>query len=373
MSKQYKNLADFEVNQNFYSRISLMVTIKSFDLQSIRNRYLKTKDKKSKRIGSTERRGIDVGGVAKITIEKGEIVNCEIVAKLKEPRGIDYKGGVLSISSENQVFIINEDIKVLHDPWFSYIHTVDINPYDFSSILVSSSGFDAFFEYDIKSFHKTFEWFAWENGFDKGVDPETGEEIYLTRKPEIAASFKNKNVPYILINDPQKQVLPTAKRAAFINSVVYDTKNTENIIATFFHEGAVYAIHKTKGTIELCLDEMQSPHGGSRYYNKFMATNTKGGEVVIGNSKDQDRYTFSSLAGKPDMLSDFEWIQNAIQLDGNIIAIDSNRNSFVIIQPENKQVDFVSFDSNWAVQDLIQAKPSTEQIELLRKIGAEYR
>ena len=117
---------------------------------------------------------------------------------------------------------------------------------------------------------------------------------------------------------------------------------------------------------------MQSPHGGARYSSDFMAANTKGGEVVLGNLWNQDRYTFSSLTGKPDMLSDFEWIQNSIQVDGNIISIDSNRNSFVIIQPENEQIDFVPFDNNWAVQDLIQAEPSLEQLNMLRNIGAQY-
>lgn len=369
MSKRYSYLSEFKHDNRFYPEITILITIKSFDLQAIRNRYLKTKDKTSKRTGSAERRAVSTGGVAKITFHNGQIKNAEILAELTEPRGIDYKGGILAVSSENKVFVLDNNIKEINDPWFSYIHTVDIHPDNYAKILVSSSGFDAFFEYDLIAKEKTNEWFAWENGFDHGYDPDTGEKVYLTRQKEQAELWKMNSLPHMLIDDPEKQVLPTAKRAAFINSVVYDTQNTDHIIATFFHEGAVFGIDKNTGDINMLIDSMKSPHGGCRFKNQFMATNTKGGEVVIGSMDNQYRYRFDTLKGKPDMLSGFEWIQNSVAFNGNIIAIDSNRNAFVIFNPENKMIDLIPYDNNWAVQDIITGKPDADQLSMLREIS----
>jgi len=362
------DLSNFRTNHDFYPEITLLVTIKSFDLQAIRARYLKTRNKKSHRTGSSMRRKVTIGGVAKIVIKNGVITDSEILTELPEPRGIDFYNATMALSSENLVYIITDKINTIKDPWFSYIHTVNLNRNDLSSVLISSSGFDAIFEYNIQSWSKNFEWFAWENGFDQGLDPDTGENLYLTRRAEKAEYYKKHGCKYIYIDNPGQQTLPTAKRAAFINSVIYDTKKQDSIIATFFHEGAVYNIHRKSGHANKILDGLNSPHGGFSYDHRTMATNTKGGEVVIGDLKNQTRFDFNNLPGKPDYLSDFEWIQNSIPFGDNIIAIDSNRNSFVIFNPEYQLIDYIAFDNNWAVQDLINAEPLEEQLNLVRTI-----
>ncbi|MGM0647995.1 MAG: hypothetical protein ACQESZ_06370 [Bacteroidota bacterium] len=369
MSKLIHPLSKFQINHDFYPRLTLLVTIKSFDLQAIRKRYLKTRDKTSQRTGSADRREVTLGGVAAITFEKGRIINAEVLTRLKEPRGIDMKGDILALSSENKVYLVKDRVEVIEDSWFSYIHTVDIHPHNFSRLLVSSSGFDAFFEYDMDTKEQTFEWFAWENGFDHGYDPQTGEKVFLTRWPEKAQALRGGGKPVMLINDPANQVLPTARRAAFINSVVYDQKSPDRIIATLFHEGAVYSIDKHSSAKERILDDMLSPHGGARWSEHYMATNTKGGQVVIGSNQHQNRYDFSQLKGKPRELADFEWIQNAVNIGDVIVAIDSNRNAFVVFQPHSKQLDFIPFDANWAVQDLIHGNLSVHQKQLLEEIS----
>ncbi|SVD47810.1 uncharacterized protein METZ01_LOCUS400664, partial [marine metagenome] len=180
----------------------------------------------SGRTGSIERRKVGDGGLVELTIENGKIKNSTILGKFKEPRGIALTGGVFAFSSENRVYVLNNGtIDILDYEWFSYIHTLDFSPFDCTRLLVSSSGFDALFEFDLVTKKKSFEWFAWENGFDKGVDPETGKDIYLTRDPIVAKEYLKDNIPFIQIKDPLNEVLPTAKRAAFINSVVYDNSN----------------------------------------------------------------------------------------------------------------------------------------------------
>ena len=88
---------------------------------------------------------------------------------------------------------------------------------------------------------RSSEWWAWEHGFDKGIDPVTGETVILSRFP--IADKENVR----LIADPEEDSLPTAMRAAFINSVEYDRLNEKQYIATFFHEGAVFSIDSQSG------------------------------------------------------------------------------------------------------------------------------
>ena len=366
------DLSKYKKDKNFYPGIRLLVTIKSFDLKAIRERYLKSRNKKSNRTGSISRRETAIGGLAEITIENGKVTHQEIFTKVPEPRGIDSHEHITAFSSENKVHILHGDqLKTLTNPWFSYIHTVDIDRSSEDKLLISSSGFDCIFEYEIYNEQCTYEWFAWENGFDHGIDPETGEKLYLTRNPEIASKYDREDKNYLLIDDPGNQVLPTAKRAAFINSVVYDPTEKDNFIATFFHEGAVYQIDRESGHSKKILDGLNNPHGGMKLQSgKVMGTSTKGGEVVINENNTQYRYDFSKIPGKPEFLSDFEWIQNSIiTKQGNIISIDSNRNSFVIFNAEKNLIDFISYDENWAVQDIIENAADTVQLKLLKSAG----
>jgi hypothetical protein len=362
------NLATYKQDHNFYKPFSLLSTVKSFDLQAIRERYLKTRSKKSNLTGSVERRKVSIGGIVHLGIEKGKLSYSNILAKLPEPRGIHCVDDIIALSSENKAFVIqNQTIHTIQNPWFSYIHTVQIDKNDRSRLLISSSGFDSIFEYDYLKNEKTFEWFAWENGFAHGKDPETGEKVFLTRDQAQAEKYKKEGTPHIFITDPVNNPLPTAKRAAFINSVVYD-KLPGRLLGTFFHEGAVFAINRVTGIAEKVLDNLKNPHGGQALNHEFVGTSTGSGELVIGNETEQHRYDFRNLPGKPDYLADMEWIQNSIIVEDNIISIDSNRNAFVIFNTKKKLIDFIPYDNNWAVQDIAITEVSKEQADVIRKL-----
>jgi hypothetical protein len=370
MSTRQINLSTFQASHSFYKELTLLVTIKSFDLKAIRERYLKNKNKPSNRTGSVNRRKTAIGGVAYIKISKGKIQAVDILTQLPEPRGIDSKQNLTAFSSENKVHVIdlpNHRLKTITNPWFSYIHTVDINPDTMDHLLVSSSGFDSIFEYAIGDEKQTYEWFAWENGFDRAVDPETGKNFYLTRNPNKANQLEQEGKSYLLINDPTRQILPTAKRAAFINSVVYDPLDKDSIIATFFHEGAVYQISRSHGHAKRILTGLVNPHGGYKLTeDEIMGTSTKEGKVIKTKGSRQYHYDFSAIPGKPEFLSDFEWIQNSIYTgEGNILSIDSNRNCFVIFNPESGNIDFIPYDENWAVQDIVESSVNPQELKKL--------
>ncbi len=364
------DVLQYNADNEFYPEIKLLVTIKSFDLQAIRERYLKNKNKKSNRTGSVNRRETAIGGIAEVSIKKGEITKLEMLTKLPEPRGVDSFENISAFSSENKVHILQgEKIKTITNPWFSYIHTVDINRKTKENLLISSSGFDCIFEYTIDDKQKTYEWFAWENGFDHGIDPETQEKVFLTRDENTAELYEQEGKKYMLIADPKNQVLPTAKRAAFINSVVYDPTDNTNIIGTFFHEGAVYQINRKTGSAYKALGGLKNPHGGMKLKNNhYMGTSTTSGEIVTGNLQGQKRYDFNNLPGKPDFLEDMEWVQNTKLHKNNFIAIDSNRNSFIILNPKKKLISRVKFNPNWAVQDLVISHLTENQKYIIKNL-----
>jgi len=358
------DLSTYKKNSGFYKPKAFLLTVKSFEMEKIRERYLKSRKSEHGRVGSVERRAVAEGGLVYVEIEQGVISNYEILSFLSEPRGIDVAKDMIAISTENVVHVIRESgIERIDDPWFSYIHTVQFNHrHAADRLLVSSSGFDCIFEYDLATFEKTWEWFAWEHGFQKGFNAKTGNEILLTRNVKEASKFREGGEDYLFIIDPEKQSLPTAQRAAFINSVIYDCNKRGKLLATFFHEGAVYQIDMKSGDCELILDGMKSPHGGRNYRDLYMATSTATGELFFSNDS---KLSFTGLPGKPEELSELEWLQNSAPFGNCIITIDANRNSFVLIDPENSQYDMIPFDPNWAIQDI--AELSDESMKQLVK------
>lgn len=341
------DLATFKRDTEFYPEIDLLVTIKSFDLQAIRARYIESKKNAGGRRGSVERRKAGLGGVARIKLNKGRIEHEQVLAHMKEPRGIAAQTDRLALSAENEVFVLqNGTVKVIENPWFSYIHTLDFSKNN--RLLVSSSGFDLILEYDLASLQQTYEWLSWEHGFFSGHDPKTGEAVRLTRKELPEYSGKT-----MLIDDPQGQKLATAMRAAFINSVVYDSESTDHLLATFFHEGAVYRIDMRDGSSVALLDGLKNPHGGRRHHKQVMATSTGTGEVVFRNENDETRIAFANLPNKPAELGDAEWLQNSTVVGPYIITIDSNRTSFVVFDLEHQRYDLIPYNSDWAIQDVV--------------------
>jgi hypothetical protein len=301
-----------------------------------------------------------------VEIENGVISHHEILSFLTEPRGVDVTRDAIAVSTENSVHIIREEsIERIDNPWFSYIHTVQFNHRSGPDrILVSSSGYDCIFEYDLNTLKPLWEWFAWEHGFQTGFDPKKSEDILLTRNATEASRFRASGKNYLFIKDPEKQTLPTAQRAAFINSVVYDANESGKLLATFFHEGAVYRIDMASGKPARLIAGMKSPHGGRNYKGQYMATSTASGELLFSSG---DKVNFKNLPGKPSELFDLEWLQNAAPFDDCIITIDANRNAFVILDIENQQYDMLEFDPDWAIQDIAEVK-SEETKALVKTI-----
>jgi len=350
-----QDLATFKKSSSFYRPKAFLVTVKSFELQKIRERYLRSRAAKTGRVGSVERRPSAKGGLVYLEVDQGLITYYEILSFLTEPRGIDVTPDRIAVSTENVVHLISRNkVERIDNPWFSYIHTVQFNHrHDPDRLLVSSSGFDCIFEYELGRYENTWEWFAWEHGFRKGYDPTRGKEVLLTRNALEASQWRKQQEDYLFISDPEKQILPTAQRAAFINSVVYDTKKAGWLLATLFHEGAVYRIIMSSGETEKILDGMKSPHGGRNFRDGYIATSTATGEIRFSQEAGID---VRNLKGKPPELYDLEWLQNTAVFDDCLITIDANRNAFLIIEPDKGLYDMISYDPQWAIQDIAEVR-----------------
>lgn len=370
MPESVIDISLFERSSDFYGEIDLVLTVKSFDLQAIRNRYIKSRENKSGKAGSVERRKPALGGVVSIRLSKGKTQKQDVLCKTPEPRGLDYKHDRFTIANEQAVFVIEPSggHTTLKDPWFSYIHTVQFHPADSDRILISSSGFDLIREYAIPTQKLTFEWLGWEHGFNKANDPKSGKEVVLTRNHNEAKALDEKGIDFELIQDPEKDHLPTAKRAAFINSVTYQPQHPELLLATFFHEGKIYQINKKDNRATELLRGLKNPHGGHFSEDQLIATSTGSGEIFIQKENQLTRLSAKNLDGKPEFLVDMEWIQNTLSYNGLLIAIDSNRTSFLVIDPQNKRYDLIPYDDNWAVQDLVAGTLTSAQRSTLSAI-----
>ena len=102
--------------------------------------------------------------------------------------------------------------------------------------------------------------------------------------------------------------------------------------------------------------------------NIYLATSTGSGEIVLGDKNSEQRFYVSKLSGKPHHLKDIEWLQNTQFIGKYLVAIDSNRTSFIIIDQEKKLYDLINYDKNWAVQDITEGAISPLQKNLLKSI-----
>jgi len=351
MSDQSINLNDFSEDPDHFGRIELLLTVKSFDLEAIRKRYLQSRQRN--KTGSVERRDPAIGGIVHCVIEDGRLTKSNVLSWVTEARGIDCRPDRLVFSSENRIYLFSGNSSTpqeFHNDWFSYIHTVRWNRTE-DRFLVTSSGVDTIMEVSAENGELLWEWLAWEHGLNEGENPETGEAHILTRSPAEAEKYRAQGKNVRLVTDPAADPLPTALRAAFINSAEY-TENGD-VVVTLFHDGEVALLDPRNGTLRTIIDGLTKPHGGIPFGEGYLVTDTAGGRVVIQRNGRMFSYSFSDLPGKHEAVGDLEWLQTSHYRDSIVLTIDSNRTSFIAFDPEAERRMVVPFDPNWAVQDFV--------------------
>ena len=372
MEHKTYNILDFDLEPDHFKSFDVLLTIKSFDLQAIRKRYIASKKNRSGKAGSVERRPVSIGGIVYGQLSSSESSSFEELIRMKEPRGIDADGERLAIAAEDRVSIYDKGKSYdLTHPWFSYIHTVKFSPFDPKKVLIASSGLDIILEVDYVNKEVSFEWLAWEHGYPIAHDPKTKEEVLLTRDSVQFEEYMQKGQRAKLIDDPKGEVLPTAMRAAFINSIAYERSNPEVILATFFHEGKVLQIDRKSGHTKEVVSALKNPHGGVKIKNEYFATSTASGELVFQNENERIEVRFDGLPGKPEALKNLEWLQNSMPApeQGQVfLTIDSNRNQFVLWDLKARKRAHMDYGPDWAVQDMVAVNLSPEEKDWIKNL-----
>ena len=80
--------------------------------------------------------------------------------------------------------------------------------------------------------------------------------------------------------------------------------------------------------------------------------------MVLGQVKTNEKS--NEITAIPELIK-------TLEIQGCIITIDANRNSFVLIDTVGEQYDIVPFDPSWAIQDIAEIK-DTETAVLVKKI-----
>ena len=66
------DISKFQRDSSFYDQIDLLLTVKSFDLQAIRKRYLESKKINALEVLSVENQAL--GGVVSLSLNKGKLL-----------------------------------------------------------------------------------------------------------------------------------------------------------------------------------------------------------------------------------------------------------------------------------------------------------
>jgi len=249
----------------------------------------------------------DLGGA--IILLNPECVNGAILGqiKVKTPMGLHYSKyhKMLFTGSDHWIYGISQGkiIKTLNNQYFNCIHSL-AQSHD-CKLLVVSTGIDAVLKIDIDNPGELLNsWFATENGYSISAN---GEMRYIDR-----------NIIHQGIN-----TYSTPEHTTHINSVFEYKK--DKLLATFFHQGELVEIDMRNGKVKVIISGLTNPHGIRKASFGYLVSDTNGKRVIRLNNQ-------LEIIG--EITGDFNWIQDAIELDnGNIAIADANNGRIVIVDP----------------------------------------
>lgn len=267
-----------------------------------------------------------------------------------DPRGVAIQGNDVYIGSVDRINYLNAltgNISTIRHPWFAFIHSLELNN-NGAQLLVTSPGFDRIIEIDTNTGKPTWEWSAWAHGYSHTV----GSHKTIVSGSKNAMGVNN----VLIINDPSDYPgglgLPPGDRTAFPNSAITLDKN--HILATLFHDGLI-KINKKTGESTTILNGLSHPHGIRRYKSGFVVTDTGNGVcIVLDKNLHPIQYlSFVNLPDKAPEAGAAEWLQQVVPINDQLLcAIDSNRGSIFIVDPETHLIRRVPYNINWVMQEV---------------------
>jgi len=282
-----------------------------------------------------------------------------------EPYVVDVFGDTMALSGGNYLGLINlntgEETPCRH-PWLSQAHSVQFSA-DGKRVLAASTGFDVVLEFHTKSGKVSWEWFAWDHGFDRSM---LGHYVVRDHERKDALDAIGKKV--MLVDDPAMFEFGIATRLipAHLNSARYDKDG--RILVSMFHQGTGLIIDRVTGEVNEIVSGLVNPHklAGRRRGGYFISDTRRGHLVLLDES--YRRVKTIALPGLPGLerspiLSEF--LQNTTELKEDLFAcVDIHRNSIWLVDVKRRKYRGIKFPKEWSVHDIASVDP-----QCLARIG----
>ncbi len=333
--------------------LSCLLVVKSQDQERRRARMLRRSNDGP--LGRVEQRPIEEGLLVKCTLTPSGIV-VERTKTFPEPRHlIPYRDGYL-LTVIDRVLQLSHNWEVLReyrDPHFAFLHTVALHP-TAERMLIVSSGYDAVLELSLTTGERTWEWFAWDHGFNPSADG-----VYLASTPEKAAEYEAAGLPALYIDPAHYGPLGivTAKRTAHPNAATYNPYTaTPSVIISMAHKGSLYEVNQAGKKKHRCTLHRMA-HGIRPFADGWLVTDTTVGEAHILDQdfRARERIILSGLPKAPE-LAKHEWVQLVLPLPATgatghrFLCLDANR-GLLIIDTERRTRSLLSPNPSWCIQD----------------------
>lgn len=245
--------------------------------------------------------------------------NVQLLAEIDLPTPI---GAAFFTESSELLIGCAFDIKVLkagkltraiQNNLFNGIHAIKINH---RSLYVTCSSTDSILEIDPITGEVIWEWIATEHGFNTSPN---GELINI-----------KKEVDYSSLGN-----IGTRHHTTHVNGVeVFDE---ENILATLFHQDQLILINKLTGKHKVIYDKLTNPHNIHKFKDGYIVSDTRGNRVIIFNS---DLEVVKIVEGY------FDWVQDAIDFDNNLIIANDNKGRLEIFNEDYELIKQINWDTD---------------------------
>ncbi|RME32118.1 hypothetical protein D6789_00570 [Candidatus Woesearchaeota archaeon] len=329
---------------------SCLLVVKSQDQERRRARMLKHADKQP--FGRVEQR----------PIEDGLLVSCSLGPRgltiidtktFPEPRHIvRFHTGFLLTLVDRVVQLSPKGVveREYRDPHFAFLHTIALHP-DGERMLVVSSGYDAILELSLKTGKRTWEWFAWDNGFNPSADG-----VYLASTPERARHYEREGHKALYVDPAHYGPLGivTAKRTAHPNAARYNPYTPGTLLVAMAHKGEIYELRLPEGDKHLRCALHPMAHGLIPHKGGWLVTDTtRGVAILFGNGfAERERIILTGLPKDP-ALGEREWVQQVLPLSSHrYLCLDANRGLHVIDTEQRTRATLLP-DPSWCIQDAL--------------------
>lgn len=193
-------------------------------------------------------------------------------------------------------------LRIMNNKLFNDLHTLTLSAY--GKLLVVSTGTDSILEIELTDAEQVaWDWLATEQGYD--TNP-SGQKRLIDRQLNY-----------------QSIITSTPEHTTHINTALND--RPERILATLFHQGELIEIDRQSKKSKTVLSGLKSPHNIRKAKNGFILSDSRANRVLFLNN---------DLQIKGEIKGDFDWIQDACELDdrlGHYLLGDSNNDRIVLV------------------------------------------